>query len=429
MNQLLKFFEKRFTIFALIFFTGALACTSLYIDPDPSADNSAVYNPIYRILSPIQYLIYATTLFLLVARWKNSLKTALQNKLVWLLAGMTIASFLWSDLPSESFRKGFTTIQTTSFGLYMASRFSVREQLRMLLWALGLVAVFTLLFSIAFRGSAIEAGANAGAWRGPFVQKNILARVLVLAAPVFLISALDSTKYRWLLWLGLSLVTGLLLLSTSKTALLVFLVLILLTPLYRALRLGGTLVIPLLITFILITGSIAAVVIGNWENLLFSLGRDPTLNGRTDLWEIALELIGKRPWLGYGYQSFWQDMGEAPIIWNAVRYKPPHAHNGFINITLDLGLTGFLLFVFSILITYKKSIDWVRQTENIEDLWPLLYTTFLFMYNHSENTIIEHNSIFWVLHVATSLSLKRVKKRPSKVATGEPMKPSALEQI
>jgi exopolysaccharide production protein ExoQ len=426
-NPLLNFFERRFTIFALVFFSGTLACSSLYVDPDPKLDAGPVYNPISPLLSLVQYAIYITVFLLLLARWQSSVRTLLRDPLVWLLAGMALTSFIWSDFPSDSLRKGITTLQTTAFGLYMAARFSLREQLRLLLWALGLVAVFTLLFTIVFHGAAIEAGANAGAWRGPFVQKNILARILVLGALVFLVSALDRAKYRWLLWLGFMLCTGLLLLSGSKTGLLVLVVLILLLPLYRAMRWSGTLVIPLFITVILIAGSMATVVVGNWENLLLSLGRDPTLSGRTDLWEVALEMIGKRPWLGYGYQGFWQEGGGATVIWEVVRYKPPHCHNGFLNLALDLGLVGLFIFGLSILRNYQRSIAWVSQTKSFADLWPLLYTTFFFMYNHSENTIIEHNSLFWMLHVAVALSLRRLKSPYLEPSGGQSMLPMSSQ--
>jgi O-antigen ligase len=158
----------------------------------------------------------------------------------------------------------------------------------------------------------------------------------------------------------------------------------------------------------LVAGSIAVFVTGNWENILLGLGRDPTLSGRTNLWELAIELIGKRPWLGYGYQGFWQEGGGAAVIWKSEGYKPPHAHNGFINMTLDLGLIGLFLFLLLLAVTYFRGIIWLRLGKTTIELWPIFYVTFFFMYNHSENTIIEHNSIFWVLLVSVSLSMKRM---------------------
>jgi O-antigen ligase len=157
-----------------------------------------------------------------------------------------------------------------------------------------------------------------------------------------------------------------------------------------------------------VTGSITTLVVGNWENLLRGLGRDPSLSGRTQLWEMGLEMIAERRWLGYGYQAFWKEGGAAEFIWKVEGYKPPHAHNGFINISLDLGMLGLFFFVIIIVITYARSIAWLHTGKTSIELWPVSYVTFLVLYNQSENTIIAHNFIFWVLLVAAALSMKRL---------------------
>jgi O-antigen ligase len=425
LNPLLHFLEKKFTIFALIFLSEALRFASLFVDPDPKADAPPASNPFDSIMSLLQYGIYGATLFLLLTRWKSSLRTTVSSPLVWLLPGTALMSFLWSDFSAWSLQKAITTIQTTYFGMYMASRFSLKQQLQMVAWALGIVAVLSILFTLAFPGAAVEAGANAGALRGPFAQKNILARIGVLGAIVFLLLALDSRRHRYLLWGGFGLSVLLILLTGSKTALLLFLTVVLLLPLYSALRARDTILIPLLITFILVAGSIAVLVVGNWENILLGLGRDPTLSGRTDLWELAIEKISERSWLGYGYQGFWQNGGGAEVIWKAEGYKPPHAHNGFINITLDLGLIGLFLFLLTLAVTYVRAIAWLRSGKTTIELWPIFYVTFFFMYNHSENTIISQNSIFWALLVAVSLSMKPVRTMHPRGSrkTQEPQKP------
>ncbi|AFY32694.1 O-antigen ligase [Calothrix sp. PCC 7507] len=409
MNPSLDLLERGFTIFVLIFFTRTIACDSLYISPDPTTNGTPEDNPFSALLSLIQIIIYGLTTLLLLARWRGSIKTALQNKVIWALVGLVLISFLWSDFPDESLKKGINAFETSLFGLYMASRYSLKEQLRLIAWALCLVTVFSLLFTLAFPGAAIEIGANAGSWRGPLAQKNLLARLMVLATMTCSLAAFDSHKHRYLLCFGSVIALSLLFLSGSKTGLVVLLTLITLLPLYRSLRWKGTVVIPLVTMIILIIGSFAVIVVSNWEVLLSALGRDPSLSGRTELWQAALEKIFERPWLGYGFQGFWQDGGGAVTVWKTVKYKPPHAHNGYINTALDLGLLGLILFVISIINTYRKAITWLRLNHTFSGLLPILYATFLVMYNQPENTIIEHNSIFWSLFVAVSLSIKPLK--------------------
>ncbi|HEY9863050.1 MAG TPA: O-antigen ligase [Candidatus Obscuribacterales bacterium] len=321
----------------------------------------------------------------------------------------TFLSFLWSDFPSLSKRKGITTIQTSYFGLYIASRFTLKQQLQMLCWAFGIITVFSLLFSLAFRGVAVETGANAGSWRGPFTQKNLLARLMVLAAIIFILIALDKPKhYRWV-WALFGNAVLMILLTGSKTALLLLLTILMLLPLYNLLRKKDTILIPVLVSAVLIGGSSLIFITENWLNLLAALGRDPTLSGRTTLWELAIELIKQRYWLGYGYQGFWVAGGACEVIWRHEGYKPPHAHNGFVNMSLDLGVLGLIIFLTIIVVTYARGIIWLRAGNTWAELWPVCYVTFFFMYNHTESTIIEHNSIFWALLVSVSLSMKRVR--------------------
>ncbi|CAD0227944.1 putative O-antigen polymerase [Planktothrix agardhii] len=411
MNPGLNFFEKRFAIFSYLFLTGVFRFASFYTSPDAASDAAPSYNPFDKVSSLLQQIVYLTSFFFLVSRPKGSARAAIRDPWVWMLALMTLFSFLWSDYPAISRRKGITTLQTTYLGLYISSRFTMKQQLQMLCWAFGIITVFSLLFSLAFRGVAVETGANPGSWRGPFTQKNLLARLMVLAAIIFILIALDKPKHYKLAWGLFGNAVLLILLTGSKTALLLFLTILMLVPLYALLRKKDTILIPILVSAVLIGGNSLIFITENWIELLAALGRDSTLSGRTILWEIAIEKIKQRYWLGYGYQGFWLDGGGAEVIWKHEGYKPPHAHNGFVNISLDLGVLGLIIFLTIIIVTYARGIIWLRAGNTWAELWPVCYVTFFFMYNHTESTIIEHNSIFWVLLVSVSLSMKQVKPK------------------
>ncbi|WRH66493.1 MAG: O-antigen ligase [Planktothrix sp. GU0601_MAG3] len=382
---------------------------SFFTSPDAKADLLPTYNPFDKVSSLFQQFIYLVSLFLLISRPKASIRTAIRDPWVWMLTFMSIFSFLWSDYPDISLRKGITTLQTSYFGLYMASRFTLKQQLQMLSWALGIIAIFSFFFTLAFSSVAIESGANAGSWRGPFTQKNLLARLMVLSAIVFILLALDNPKYPKVSWGLFAHSILMILLTGSKTALLLLLTILILLPLYKILREKDTVIIPTLVIIILVGGSSLIFITENWVELLAALGRDPTLSGRTTLWEIAIEKIKQRYWLGYGYQAFWLPGGACEVIWKHEGYKPPHAHNGFVNMALDFGVLGLIIFFLTLLVTYVRGIIWLRLGKTTVELWPLFYVTFFFMYNHTENTIIEHNSLFWALLVSVSLSMKRVK--------------------
>jgi len=75
--------------------------------------------------------------------------------------------------------------------------------------------------------------------------------------------------------------------------------------------------------------------------LVSVLGRDLTFTGRTDLWHELIDMH-KSPVLGEGYEGFW--LGErAAHFWDKYYWRPNQAHNGFLEIYLNLGLVGLLL--------------------------------------------------------------------------------------
>jgi exopolysaccharide production protein ExoQ len=78
---------------------------------------------------------------------------------------------------------------------------------------------------------------------------------------------------------------------------------------------------------------------------------DPTLTQRTDIWAFALKKIEERPWLGFGYEVFWGAGSNSPSLREGPGFvaQMPHAHNGYIDMTLQTGLIGLALFAVPLL--------------------------------------------------------------------------------
>jgi len=411
-SPLLDLAEKIFAVVALLVFTEILNFAS-YNNVSEGIPGFGYYveSVFDKLVGYLRILIYLITFLLLIARWKSVVRPAFRDPFLWILVGIVVISNMWSDFPEISQTEGQTLLKTTLLGLYLASRFSWKEQVQIIAWAVGLAAVISLLYTLALRGAGIESGTHAGAWRGPLTHKNPFARLMVISAlpPVLVALDLHIRRYRYLVFAVSGLAVALIVLSTSKTALVICITLVVLLPLYSALRWSDGLAIPFFITLTLVGGSLATWVAGNWENLLIGLGRDPTLSGRTYIWEAVIDQIWKRPWLGYGYQAFWKEKGEAEYVWRSIRFIVFQAHNGFLNIGVELGLVGLSLFVLSLLFTYIRAIKWARLGKTSADLWPITYVTFLIMYNYSENTNLEPTSFYWVLYVAVTLSLKNLR--------------------
>ena len=97
--------------------------------------------------------------------------------------------------------------------------------------------------------------------------------------------------------------------------------------------------------FILIT--VVMVFIFNtafdMKGLIFSsLGREATLTGRTEVWEQVLN-EDTNPLIGTGYESFW--LGDRLTrFWQEHWWKPNQAHNGYLEVYLNLGMVSLGLY-------------------------------------------------------------------------------------
>lgn len=90
-------------------------------------------------------------------------------------------------------------------------------------------------------------------------------------------------------------------------------------------------------------------------NLIKSLGRDPTLTGRTLVWDAALNEV-RHPMIGTGFEGFWLG-GRLLRIWEAINQPGiQEAHNGYLEVYLNLGWIGVSLVVLLIVSGYRKVV-------------------------------------------------------------------------
>ncbi|WP_404788156.1 O-antigen ligase family protein [Altericista sp. CCNU0014] len=400
---LLKAIESIFSVFSILFFSDVIL---------PVLFEQGVSWPSI-FLRYIPYIIQIITLFLLIFYRKNIFKPLLKEKFLWLFLFISITSIFWSDFPIATLRFIIRLIQMTTFGIYLAGRYSRKDQLNLLLCSFGIATLLSLVFGLALPGYGImgmgnivnpENATHEGAWRGVFNHKNTLGRTMVLTSLISSFFALSNKQFRLI---GLSicgLSICLTILSTSKTSLIILITLIILFPFYKALRWSYTVALPFLIISIQIVAGTCILFLGNAEIIAGALGKDLTFTGRTDIWMLVFEKIQSRPILGYGFGGFWRGMkGESGDLWTELKWAIPHSHNGFLDVVLDLGLIGLILFSLTLLAVALRSIKLVRTSKSDGEIYPLMYLTFLILFNLTESSIVILNSI-WIIFVTIVLS-------------------------
>jgi exopolysaccharide production protein ExoQ len=113
-----------------------------------------------------------------------------------------------------------------------------------------------------------------------------------------------------------------------------------------------------------------------------SLGKDLSISGRTTIWSSTVGAIRERPLHGYGINSLWNAVpGVVPKtreLWTEIGFNTSHSHNGALEMTLQLGLVGFGLYL-AIFLGVASSASALLRTNPALGSWMilLLFNTFL----------------------------------------------------
>jgi O-antigen ligase len=127
----------------------------------------------------------------------------------------------------------------------------------------------------------------------------------------------------------------------------------------------------LALVHLLIVALLAATIYGLFfqssGSLIESLGRNPTLTGRTDIWQVVVTIPNNRL-VGVGYESFW--MGpRLQKMWSAFPgLRLNEAHNGYIEILITLGWVGVVLLGILIATGYRNVIRSYRRDPDFGSL-------------------------------------------------------------
>ena len=169
-------------------------------------------------------------------------------------------------------------------------------------------------------------------------------------------------------------------------------------------------VVHLLVVSVLCFASLALFVdIGG--DLLEAIGRDATLTGRAALWEKLLSM-NQHPWFGTGFESFW--LGKRlEELWGIYWWRPNEAHNGYLEVFLNLGWMGVVLFALVLATGYRNVISAFRRDPHTGGL-RLAYFVAGAAYGFTEVAFRPMNPV-WVVFV---LAIIAVPESSSSEASG-----------
>jgi O-antigen ligase len=161
-------------------------------------------------------------------------------------------------------------------------------------------------------------------------------------------------------------------------------------------------------------GILTGIILLIWEELLGvseivleGLGRDITLTGRTEFWKELLSM-GTNPIIGTGYGGFWLGP-RIEELWERHWMKPGEAHNGYLEIYLELGVIGLVLLGGIIITGIRNIYGNIKTDYKSSSLWiSLLIITLL--HNLSESSFRAGQLIYFIF-------LLSVIKKPMELKT------------
>jgi O-antigen ligase len=367
--------------------------------------------------NPVDKAVYGfliiAGLSILWSRRRRVGELARSNKLILLFFLYAGASILWSDFPLVAFKRWVKSLGDPIMVLVLWSDPTPARAVTAAIKRCGFVLIpLSLLFCKYYE----HLGRNFDAWgttayTGVTTDKNMFGYIL-FAFGLFFCAALINSRSsddahrrtggdRLTHILLLAMIAWLFPISNSQTALVASLVGI---AVMSSLRLSTvqrhfwsyvTVVIP----------------VGVALNMLYSLqatiaeaaGRDATFTGRTGLWETVLQ-EPINPVIGVGYGSFW--LGERLArFWAMYPNSPPiQAHNGYIEVYINLGLIGLGLLAVVLWTGVRKMRSRVTLSlstsearhERILTTFGLAYAVAYLFYNVTEATFQGLNFLFTI---------------------------------
>ncbi len=307
-----------------------------------------VYIPIVPIL--VFYAIWFSQVF-----YKKTfiLRPSLSLLPIGLFAFISVFSFFWSEAPGKTLYVGLQFASMMVCTVIASRVISTETFIKGIILGLSAILVVTILSGkyetvyvtgrpalVGFSGHKNIVGALSVicfffSFFFFFYSKTILQKLVLSAFPIFL-----SFLCLYLSASGTSIIA---LLATMPV--MVFAYIMCRFP--EGIR-------PLVIVITLLLGGASVLIMQGiqFDPIAFALeamNKNPTLTGRTNLWENAVEHASERPLLGHGFFAFWN-----PSNADALRYMELFSagsiyfnfHNLYLEVWVGTGLIGLSLAVF-----------------------------------------------------------------------------------
>jgi O-antigen ligase len=347
-------------------------------------------------------LLILCSLFLF---WSGTRKTKVVrfNRFIPLMAAsIPLISVVWSVVPSVTITQG-TAYFFAVLGAIGLAETSDGDELMDLVYLVCILSAVASLGQLFIFPDPPEAD-----FRGIFSQKNVLGQVMVggVIAGMHGLRLKRGRSFRQICGLALCIIVGFM--SKSGTSIFAICTLFWIDILGRLYLKSGA---ARRVATCLAVGSIPVVIFFaiDSELILDALGKDLSLTGRTLFWPYVVDAVGERPILGWGFCAFWSPLNprSMEIAIEVARggwvFVIPNAHNGILELLLELGVTGTAFFIFIWLRTLTLALKCLRGSGGQFAISTLMVLMSILQIGVTEEVLVASQQIWTVLFFATGM--------------------------
>lgn len=386
---------------------GAASGNSSY---NTMMDGNGLGRAVYSVLIIVGLLV-------LLKRRPSWREIAVNNKALFLLFLYFAISIIWSDFPWISLKRWYKSLGNVVMALIILTERDSLEALRSVVKRCGYILVPLSIVLIKYFpaiGRGFDPWSGIAENRGVSYNKNGLGCLLMICGFVFCWDTVKKWKSRMEQDVKYDLYVNVLLLSMvgwlfakahSATSFVSFLIGISIYVFFdrkdleksarRANRLAVFLSIVVAVFFFFGYDYFLSYAVG-------LTGHGNTFWGRVDLWKKLLQ-FNTNPLIGTGFESFWLG-SRLSSLWSEYWWKPTEAHNGYLEIYLNLGLVGLVLFSIVFVTIYRKGLR--RMRDGSDHGVTRLAFLFMFLFYNITEAALKGLSPVWLLFLVIAIDYR-----------------------
>jgi exopolysaccharide production protein ExoQ len=335
------------------------------------------------------------------------------------------ASILWADYPFVAFKRWIKAVGDVAMVLVVLTDLNPTAAIQRVLSRMGFILLPLSVLFIKYYPD-IGRGYNPWTWLpsygGVTVFKNLLGMTCLIAGLGSVWSFMtayrtrknadgskNKNRMRHLAAHGIviGMAIYLFLIADSMTSFSCFLLGGFLIVIASGTRLGRKPAVIHTLVAVMVGLSLSVLFLPE-SGLVQSLGRDPTLTGRTAIWTAVISLV-RHPLLGAGFESFWTG-DRLTRVWLLI--KEPgiqEAHNGYLEVYLNLGWIGVSLLALVIVAGYRDIIAMFHRDRDAGTIRLAFFVVGL-IYSCTEAGF-RMMSVVWIAFLLAATAAPQMRKR------------------